>query len=120
MAEKSQLSVTEENGVGIGGFENATVLDAYHVDQVSLDLLALVEKEKRRHLILDLGTIQMLSSQTLGVFLKLREKVEAQEGRVVICGVDPNLYRVFKITRLQSLFEFYDDRESALKSFAGI
>ena len=66
---------------------------------------------------IDLSTIQMISSQTLGVFLKMRQKMEPLGGRLVICGIDPKLYRVFKITNLTSVFQFYDDRDSAVQSF---
>jgi anti-sigma B factor antagonist len=117
MAEASHLVTREERGVSVVGFAEPTVLDAYHVAAVGKELMDLVEKGGRRHLVLDLKPIAMLSSQTLRLFLNLRQKLSEVGGRVVISGIDPKLYRVFKITNLQTIFEFYDTVETAVASF---
>jgi anti-anti-sigma factor len=118
MADESQLRLSERDGVTVVAFGSPTVLDAYHVNQVGKELLELVEKKGARRLALDLADIKMLSSATLRVFLTLRQKLADLGGRVVISGIDPRLYRVFRITNLQSIFDFYDDLEQAVASFA--
>ena len=44
MAAAAQLALTEKDGVSIIGFTEPTVLDAYHVDEVSKRLFELLEK----------------------------------------------------------------------------
>ena len=116
MTEDSHLVLEQHDSVTVIGFRGPTVLDAYHIGAISEELYALVERQGYRRLVVDLGAIKILSSQTLGTLLNLRQKLEAVEGKMVISGVDPRLYRVFKITNLQSVFEFYDDVESAVKA----
>jgi len=53
----------------------------------------------------------------LGVLIRLRKRAEAIHGRVVICGLRPELHKVFKISKLDRLFDFYSNEEEALKSF---
>jgi len=117
MNEESQLTVTQQDGVSLVNFREASVLDAYHVGLVSKDLYALIEKQGLRKLVLDLSSIKMLSSQTLGVLLNMRQKLDQLGGKMVLSGIDPRLYRVFKITHLKDLFEFYETNEEAIASF---
>ena len=118
MSEEAKLTVTQHDDVSVVDFCEATILDAYHVDQISKELYALVEVQKSRKIVLDLATIKMLSSQTLGVFLNMRKKLSELGGTMVFAGVDPRLYRVFKVTNLQALFEFFEDRDTAVQSFS--
>jgi anti-sigma B factor antagonist len=53
----------------------------------------------------------------LGVLINLRKKTDAIKGRVVICSLRGEIKKAFKITRLDKLFDFYDNEEKALASF---
>jgi len=118
MSQESHLVLTREKDVTVVGFAEATLLDAYHVGEVSRELYALVEEAGHRKIVLDLSEIRMLSSQTLGVLLNMRQKLDPLGGKMVISGIDPKLYRVFKVTNLQNVFEFFDNRADAVKSLA--
>ena len=118
MAEQSRLLVTDHDGVSIIRFAEPTLLDAFHISEVGEQLVNLIEKDGLRKIVLDLASIKMLSSQALGVLLTLRQKLTDSDGKMVICGIDPRLYRVFKVTDLQSIFEFYNDVAAAVTSFA--
>ena len=117
MSEQSRLVVTDQDGVSIIRFSEPTLLNAFHVTEVGEELVNLIEKGGLSKIVLDLASIKMLSSQALSVLLTLRQKLTDSEGKMVISGVDPRLYRVFKVTNLQSVFEFYNDADSAVKSF---
>lgn len=114
MTVTSHLAVNEQDGIHIIGFTEPTVLDAYHVDEISKRLYELIDREGPKQLILDFSAIKMLSSQTLSVMLKMRQKLMEQGGTMVISGINPGLYRVFKITNLQSVFEFFENNQSAI------
>ena len=118
MAEQARLIVSQENGVTVVDFSDATILDAYHIEGISKELYAIVDDQNARKIVLDLATIKMLSSQTLGVFLTMRKKLSETDRTMVFAGVDPRLYRVFKVTNLQSLFEFFEDRATAVSTLA--
>ncbi len=117
MTTPSQLIVEQQDGIAIIDFRNATVLDARHVDAVSKELFDLVENQNHRQLVLNLGSVQLISSQTLGVFLNLHKKLDELDGKMVISGIDPKLYRVFKVTHLTSVFEFFESTDKAIESF---
>ena len=115
MTDETHLILTKKDNVTIIGFKDPTILDAYHVNEVSKQLFGLVGKDEYRLLVLDFSTIKMLSSQTLSVLLKMRQELDVVDGRMVLSGIDPGLYRVFRITNLQSVFEFFSDIDSAVE-----
>lgn len=110
------LILTEQDGVGVVSFNEPTILDAYHVAAVAEELLELVEKQGVRKMVIDLGSVKMLTSQALGMLLTIRQKLSDKNGKVVISGIDPMLYRVFKITNLQAVFDFFDNNDAAVEA----
>jgi|GEM_PF-588348 len=116
MTDKKYLTLHQQDDITIVRFTNPTILDAYHINDVSKELYALVEQEGCRQIVLDFADIRMLSSQTLSVLLNMRKILDEVAGKMVISGIDPKLYRVFKITNVNSLFEFFDEVEVAVKS----
>ena len=112
------LTFTESGGVTVVGFEGVEVLDAARLEAVSRQLMAFVENDACKIIVLDLGTIKMLASRALSLFLNLHHKVEPEGGKVVISWVNPSLYRVFKITNLVNVFDFYDDTDAAIKGLS--
>ena len=114
LTEVSRLILKQDGEVTIVGFSEPNLLDAYHVNDCAKELYELIEKRGHRRIVLDLATVTMLSSQSLGVFLNIRHKLDALEGKVAISGIDPRLSRVFKITNLQSVFDFFPDTSAAV------
>ncbi|KKL57020.1 hypothetical protein LCGC14_2239560, partial [marine sediment metagenome] len=76
-----------------------------------------VDEQAQRKLLLDFSRVKFLSSAMLGVLISLQKRSAGIKGRVVICGLRPELHKVFKITRLDKLFDFYDNETEALGSF---
>jgi anti-anti-sigma factor len=50
----------------------------------------------------------------LGMLVDIWRRLGEKGGTVAISGIDPQLSRVFKITNLDKLFQFYPDRQSAV------
>ena len=111
--QEAHLAVTEQDGVSIVRFTSPTLLDAYHVGVVGKELMSLIENDGLRRIALDLASIKMISSQALGVMLSARHRLTELGGKIAICGVDPKLCRVFKVTNLQDMFEFFDSTDDA-------
>jgi anti-sigma B factor antagonist len=117
MPPESRLTLTQQDDITIVGFTDPVALDAYHVGEISKELYQLVDKMGLRKIVIDLATVKILSSQTLGVFLNLRQKLTPLNGKIVLSGIDPKLYRVFKVTQLDGAFEFFPDTPAALAAF---
>jgi len=113
MPEQSSLQVQESRGVRVIGFVDPNALDTFNVVEVGKELLQVIQRESLRLIVLDMSTIHMLSSQSLGLFLSIRQIVSEKGGKLAICGLDGRLFRVFKITNLQNMFDFHENVENA-------
>jgi len=46
----------------------------------------------------------------------MRKRLKEFDGQLVISAIDPQLYRVFRITNLDRIFEFFPDRNAAIEA----
>ena len=117
MPEQGKMSIQTIQGITIVTFEDESILDPLQVQDIGEKLHQLIEQEDRQRLILDFHKVKILSSQMLGVLIGLLKRIRSDRGRIVICGMRPDLHKVFKITNLDKLFKFYDAEGQALRSF---
>lgn len=116
MAE-SRLIVQEKENALVVSFPAHSMLDMSAVEAVGSELLGLVQPGRPCRLVLDLSNVSFLSSPALSMLLQLRRKTDTVVGEVVLCGVRPEIERLFRITRLDKLFRFYESQEQALAHF---
>ena len=92
-------------------------MDVVTIQNIARELYLLVEEREARKIVLDFSDVRFLSSQALGVLLTLRRKADRSGAKVILCGIRPELMRVFKLTNLDQMFAFFDGTESALAQF---
>jgi anti-sigma B factor antagonist len=68
--------------------------------QLGHDLDAAVRESGARKVIVDLGQIQYLWAAAFRPLLRLRRKVQAMNGRLVLCGLPPMVADVFHVVAL--------------------
>ena len=69
-------------------------------------------------MLIDFTGVKFFSSSMLGLLVDLWRRLKEYNGTMVISGINPQLTRVFKITNLDKIFEFYPDGASAVKTLA--
>lgn len=114
MAE-SGLIITRLFDVTTVTFRDTSILDGAVVEAIGRELYELVDSQALRKLTLDFTAVRFLSSSMLGVLIQLHKKSQAIKGRLVICGLKPELKKVFKIMRLEKVLQFADDEAEALR-----
>ena len=105
----SSLVLSQIENVTIVTFRSASIIDLPSVESIGRDLYTLVDDQAKRRIILDFSAVKFLSSQMLGVLIALQKKAKAIKGRVVLCGMRPELMKVFKITKLDKVLAFASD-----------
>ena len=113
----SDLVVSETQGVTVVSFRNPSILDSAAVEKIGDELYAIVEQQAKRKILLDFAQVRFLSSQMLGVLLALHQKSGQIKGKVIIAGLQPKLFEVFKIMKLHKLLQFADTEEQGLSCF---
>jgi anti-sigma B factor antagonist len=115
MAEEIGLEITKEANTTIIAFKSASMSDADGLADASHKIKDFIDKNQPNRLLFDFDGVKFFSSQVLGLLLDIRAKLEKYNGKVVISAINPQLHRVFKITNLDKVFEFFPDRKSAIK-----
>lgn len=114
---ESALAVSEVGDVTVVSFQGNSILDVSTVQQIGRELYELVEAQGKLRIMLDFKEVRFLSSQALGVLLTLRRKADKAGAEVVVSQARPELARVFKITKIDDMFKFFDDNAQAMAYF---
>lgn len=118
MDEKVGVEISKGEGVAVVRFNSSSISDVEEVATVSNQIRKFVDQDQPSRLIFDFEGVKFFSSQVLGLLLDIRAKLQAFSGKVVISAINPQLHRVFKITNLDKIFEFFPDRDSAVRAMS--
>jgi anti-sigma B factor antagonist len=116
MVKKAIIEIILEGKAGVATFREASITDIGQVAEIFGAVKEFIEENQPAAIIFDFDGVGFFSSPVLGMLLEVRAEMERQQGKVMICGINPQLYRVFKITSLDKIFTFYADRASAVKT----
>ena len=95
-------------------FEDAEVLfEESAVQGVSQQLHCLIEAGYTR-LVVNFTGVRYLSSEVLAILAGLQRQVNPARGRIQLCGLDPLLRDMVRITHLDRVFDICKDEEEAL------
>ena len=67
--------------------------------------------------VLNLAHLHFISSMFLGMLVVLHKRAVSAKTELKLCGIQPEAAVVFKITRLDKVFDICEDEGSALASF---
>ncbi len=113
----SPVAVQEHKGVRVVEFTDSKILDEANIEQIGDKLFALIHETDKPKILLDFANVEHLSSAALGKLLRTREEVNRRNGQLRLCGIKPQIFEVFTITKLDQIFKIHPDRTAALESF---
>ena len=118
MTERAdRLQVHEQADVSIVGFRDSKILDETVIQEIGNELFGLVDQQFRPKLLFDFTNVDYLSSAALGKLITLHKRVREKKGQLKFCAIKPKIYDVFRITKLDKIFDIHEDRDKALGSF---
>jgi anti-sigma B factor antagonist len=114
---RRRLEVEDIGDVTVINFVDKKILDEQNIQIIGEQLFGLVDQEGRRKLLLNFGNVEYLSSAALGKLITLNKKLQGAGGRLILCNIDPQIYEVFEITKLDRFFNIQKEEQAALQSF---
>lgn len=114
---RSHLSVTTVGEVKIVEFSDQKILDELCIAEIQKELTQIVDQEVQVKLLLSFSNVDHLSSAALGVLITLNKQVKEAKGTLKLSDISQPIFEVFKITRLNKLFDIHDTAEQALNRF---
>jgi anti-sigma B factor antagonist len=114
---RRRLEVEQIGDVTVVNFIDRKILDEQNIQVIGDQLFSLVDQDGLRKLLLNFGNVEYLSSAALGKLITLNKKLQGVGGRLVLCNIDPQIYEVFEITRLDKFFNIQKEEQAALQAF---
>jgi anti-sigma B factor antagonist len=114
---RRRLEVEDIGDVTVVNFVDRRILDEQNIQIIGEQLFSLVDEVGRRKILLNFGNVEFLSSAALGKLIALHKKLQAVGGRLILCNIDPEIYEVFEITRLDRFFNIQKEEQAALQAF---
>ena len=119
MAEERQshVTITQSGEVHVVEFADRKILEELSIAEIGEELSRLISGSSGVKLLLSFVDVEHLSSAALGMLIKLNKEVKEGSGTLKLSDIAPQIYEVFKITRLNRLFDIHNTKEEALASF---
>lgn len=112
-----RLEVSEVGTVTVVRFVDRKILDAANIQELGEELFGLVEQDHRKNLLLNFSNVEFMSSAALNKLIVLNKKVQGAGGKLRLSNLRPEIYEVFALTRLNTVFEIKTDEADALAAF---
>lgn len=113
----SHLRIRRSNEVSVIEFADRKILEELSIQEIGDELHQVVEAEPGIKLLLNFKNVDHLSSAALGMLITLNKKVKEQSGDLKLSDINRQIFEVFKITRLNRVFDIHDTAEQALTQF---
>jgi anti-sigma B factor antagonist len=114
--EPARLKLTRNGDTVQVEFTSRKILDEANIADIGEQLTALVEKEERPKVIISFGAVDHLSSAALGTLITINNKIKQKQGQLRLSDINPQIYEVFTITKLNKLFRIYPTMKEAQES----
>ncbi|MBM4106216.1 MAG: STAS domain-containing protein [Phycisphaerae bacterium] len=106
-----------DTGVLQIGFAEKRISDALLIQQIGDEIGKAVDAETKPRVLLSFRNVDFLSSAALSMLIGVNTRVRAKGGKLRLSEIKPEIYQMFKITKLHSLFEIFDSVDEAVKGF---
>lgn len=90
------------------------VLDAGNCEEFKKDVEPFIRANKK--MVFDLSEMRFVDSSGCGALLSCLRKARDRDGELKMCHVQKPVKELFKLIRMDRVFDFYDSREEAVKA----
>jgi anti-sigma B factor antagonist len=101
---RKRLEIEEVGEVTIVRLADKKILDEQNIQRIGDELFALIDKHGKKKILIDFSGVEHLGSAANGKLITLAKKVQNVKGKLAFCGIDPEIYEVFEITKLDKFF----------------
>jgi anti-anti-sigma factor len=90
--------------------------DSNEFDRLNEMVLQVFDTRPQARWVLDVSGLDYMGSSALGLMVNIRQRVMKSRGQLVLCGLSPQLLRIFRTCCMERLFKISKTRADALKA----
>ncbi len=116
-SQQPRIRVKRVDNVTQVEFLDRNILDEANIQTIGQEIGTIVDGEPNPRCSSPSANVEHLSSAALGTLITINNKVRNRYGQLRLANIDPQIYEVFTITRLNKLFSIHQSTDEAMKSF---
>ena len=116
-SKDSRLLIHRDGEITRVEFLDRNILEEASIQQIGEEIGQIIDGSANPKMLISFENVEHLSSAALGTLITISNKVRQKGGQLRLSNIDPQIYEVFVITKLNKLFQIHDDAEKAAKSF---
>lgn len=110
------MKLTVSDGINVMDLTLPESLDSDEFDVLNESMLKTVQGKPSDSWVLDLSGVNYMGSSVLGLMINVRQHIKAGGGQLALCGMSPQLTRIFHTCCLEKLFIIMRTRHDALRA----
>lgn len=114
---ESRLRISNSGSVTQVEFIDRNILDEANIQQIGEEIGGIIDAHNEPKLLISFSNVDHLSSAALGALITINNRIKDKGGELRLANIDPQIYEVFAITKLNKLFEIHETTEEAIESF---
>ena len=114
---KPRVGVEYAGNVVILTLTDEKILEESVLKLLEQAIMPVVAQKEGNNIVLDFSNVKFLTSAALGLLIRISKRANEAGGELKLCSIDPKIFEIFKITRLDRIFGIYGNRQQALQSF---
>lgn len=111
------ISVKRSDEVTIVYFRDEPILDFPHACQLGREFGDLLNATDHPRIIVDFRDVEYMGAMVIAELISARRHISERNGSLKLCGMHENIRDIFRLMKVDELFEIHDTREEASQSF---
>lgn len=117
MSSITTIGTEEGGGVHVVHFNDEKIIDDLKIQQIAKELNEQLDRAEKRRVLINFSRVKFMSSAMIGKLILLGKRCKNEQIELKLCSITPNIMEVFKIMKLNKVFDIQDDESKALKAF---
>jgi len=117
-SSESRLRVRKEEGITLVEFVDRNILDEANIQRIGEEISEIIDGDSEPRLLISFSNVDHLSSAALGTLITIHNRLKQKGGQMRLANIDPQIYEVFMITKLNKLFDIHETSDEAIASFS--
>ena len=110
----AHVTIQTYQNIVLAAIEKDRLTDANSINAAGDELMKILDRHPKVSLVLDLKKVAAMSSQMIGKLVALHKAVVKGKGRMAVCGSQKGILPLFKVTKLDRVFDLRSDAQEAL------
>jgi anti-sigma B factor antagonist len=109
-----RFEITEDRKVNVLRLSLPDGIDTMEIDTIIDGVLGKLDGKAQGRWVTDLSDVSYMGSSMLGLMVNIRQRISQAGGKLILCGMKPQLLNIFQACCLERLFSIAKTRDDAI------